>query len=151
MTVEGLRLCDFFTRKPLSSDYKLYLTGQSILNEPALHLPETVNSASIFPDVDADGDGFVDGTQIPYDDVVSNRGVVDPDNHTNFNPITPPRDIRYIHSEGTPEILAPDTSVYADGGFFGSTEFVTEEGTVVGTSSSIGGFSFKPIASLKMD
>ena len=141
---------DFFTREEISADKTLYLTGQSVLEEPALHLPETVNSPTIFPDVDADGDGFVDGTKIPYDNDVSPNGVADPDNHTNVNITIPPKYIRYIRCEGAPEIFVPDT---CEGGFFAETEFITDKGVFVGTSghTDTSGFIFKPVKELKMD
>jgi hypothetical protein len=100
--------------------------------------------------VDADGDGLVDGTNIPYDDVVSKTGVVDPTNFTNLNPIVPPSYIKYVRGEGMAELLIPDSSVYEDGGFFGKTEFVGTGVSVVGTSNESGAsdFSFKPIDEL---
>ena len=150
LSVEGLRVFDFFTRKPVSPDYTLRLTGMSILREPALHLPETVNIPSRFPDVDADGDGFVDGTKIPFDDVVDKRGVIDPDNHTNFNVIIPPKYIKFIKGEGEGccDILVPDTSVY-ENGFFSTTEFISDNGSSKGTAGKESGcFKFTKIEEL---
>ena len=150
LSVEGLRIYDIDTREPMPSDYKLYLVGQSVLREPALHLPKTVNSPAIFPDVDEDGDGFVDGTNIPYDDEVSKKGVVDPSNFKNLNPIAPPAYIKYVRGEGMAELLIPDTSIYEDGGFFGKTEFRNATECYVGTgmASASSDFTFKPIESL---
>jgi hypothetical protein len=153
VSVEGFTVYDCFTKKLMSPDYKLYLVGSSILQEPALHLPETVNSPINVPDVDEDGDGFVDGTKIPYDDVVSNTGVVDPSNHTNINPIVPPSYIKYVRAEGAPELTVPDTSVYENGGFFGATEFISEKGSYVGTDVKDGAtdFVFAPIEDLRFE
>ena len=137
LSVEGLRVYDFTTREPVGADYPVYLVGQSIIGEPHLHLPVTNNTPRRFPDVDADGDGFVDGTKIPFDDVVDSSGVVDPDNFTNANPVIPPKYIKYIkgEGEGACDLLVADTSVHENGGFYGKTEFIVDGASYIGTTA----------------
>ena len=153
LSVEDFTLYDATTMKPMPPDYKLYLVGSSVLHEPALHLPETVNSPINVPDVDEDGDGFVDGTKIPYDNEISRTGVVDPSNHTNINPIIPPSYIKYIRAEGAPALTVPDTSVYENGGFFDGTEFSSASESYVGTASRdrANDFVFAPVESLRFE
>jgi hypothetical protein len=109
-----------------------------------------------FADVDDDGDGFVDGTKIPYDDVVSTIGVIDESSYVNLNVITPPSEITILGNEGANapgrcKFLVYDTSKYigvSDGGFFGKTKFKTEECEYVGTDhvgEDTDSFKFMPL------
>ena len=91
LRAENLRFLDPATRKPHPAGTEIYLVGNSLQKEPNLHAEYTTKCPSIFPDVDEDGDGLVDGTNIPYDDVVSNRGVTDPTSMKNLNPVEPPK------------------------------------------------------------
>ena len=99
-----------------------------------MHAENTLRVNTIFPDVDEDGDGLVDGTNIPYDDVVSNRGVKDPDSLKNVNPIIPPKYIKMLGNTEGYKLAVQGTSEYEDGGFFGKTEFIADNGTDVGTA-----------------
>jgi hypothetical protein len=64
-----------------------------------------------------------------------------------------PSYIKFVPTDLTPSITAPDTSVYEKGGFFDRTEFVTDGETLVGTSdkSSTGAFVFSPVEELRFD
>ena len=91
--------------------------------------------------IDEDGDGFVDGTNIPYDDVVERGGVADEASRKNLNQVAPPSVISITKNNnaktpGKCRFSIYDTSKYcgvSGGGFFGSTRFVTDENTYLGT------------------
>ena len=141
ISIDGLEVYEIKTREPVPAGFKLLISGASIKREPALHLPETINIHPVFPDVDTDGDGLVDGTKIPYTGVVNKSGVVDPDSFKNLNPIAPPKYIRLYGNEkasvpGKVTVAVYDTAHYKDipdGGFFGKTEFATDGATYFGT------------------
>lgn len=135
LSVENLRYFDRDTREPMPEHTKIYLVGSSITKEPNLHLRTTLNIPAIFPDIDEDGDGLVDGTNIPYDEVISNRGVTDPECMENKNPITPPKYIKILgNTDVKYDFVVHDTSEYENGGFFGKTEFITDTDTYIGTT-----------------
>lgn len=137
LTVENLRYFDPVTKEPLPEGTEIRLVGNSLEREPMIHAEYTVRRNSIFPDVDEDGDGLVDGTNIPFDDYVDHRGVTDPTSFKNHNPIIPPKYIKIFgNGDVNYKFRVQDTSEYEDGGFFGKTEFVTERGTTVGTADS---------------
>jgi len=116
---------------------RIYLVGSSIDREPWIHREYTKNSPAIFPDVDADGDGLVDGTKIPYDDYIDPRGVSDSSNMKNINRIIPPAYIRILgNTELGYNYIVHDTSEYDDGGFFGTTRFETDKNCYTGTAYS---------------
>ena len=141
ISIDGLEVYNIETREPVPAGYELLISGGSIKKEPAMHLPETVNVNPIYPDVDEDGDGLVDGTNIPYTGVINKSGVTVPDSHKNLNPIAPPKYIRLYGNKNASEpgkvkVVVYDTSDYmgvADGGFFGKTEFATDGATYMGT------------------
>lgn len=137
LVAENLRYFDKKTRLPMPRGTKIRLVGNSLEKEPMLYAKTTIKCPAIFPDVDADGDGFVDGTKIPYDDVVSNRGVTDPDCMDNHNPIIPPSYVKIVGNNEGYTFVVQDTSEYEDGGFFGNTEFISESGSVKGTSAAM--------------
>ena len=147
LSVENLRYFDRETREPMPKGTNIYFVGSSIVREPNLHLKKTAKIPAIFPDVDEDGDGFVDGTKIPYDDVVSVRGVVDPDCMDNHNPIMPPKYIKILgNTDAGYNFIVHDTSEYEDGGFFGTTEFTSDLGSFTGTKNdSDNTFKFEKI------
>ena len=135
VSIENLRYYDFETRKPMGKGTRVYLVGSSIDFEPAIHREYTLNTNAVYPDVDEDGDGLVDGTDIPFDDFVSPRGVPHPTSKKNMNPVIPPEYVKVIgNKEVGYDFIIHDTSVYDDGGFFGTTEFITEDATYVGTA-----------------
>ena len=148
--VENLRFYNPVTREQYPAGTEIYLTGNSLEREPMMHAETTVRCPSIFPDVDEDGDGLVDGTNIPFDDYVDHRGVTDPTSFKNHNPIIPPKYIKIFgNGEVNYKFRVQDTSEYEGGGFFGKTEFVTERATTVGTSDkSDTNFNFAKIEAL---
>ncbi len=131
--IEYYNIKDF---KKLPENYEIYISGASIKNEPALHLENTLNCHPYFADVDEDGDGLVDGTNIPYDDVVERGGIRDDSTFKNLSPIAPPELIRLVNSKNACRVLVYDTANYKDvpnGGFFGKTSFVSDNNTYKGT------------------
>ena len=145
--VENLRYFDAKTGLALPEGTEIRLFGNSLDREPMMHAPKTLKTPARFPDVDEDGDGLVDGTNIPYDDEIDRRGIVDPDCFDNHNPIMPPEYIKVLGNEGAGyKFVIHDTSEYEGGGFFGKTEFVSDGGTVVGTANKENDtFKFKKI------
>ncbi len=133
---ENLRLLSPVTREQYPAGTEIHLVGNSLAKEPMMHAEKTSKCPAIFPDVDEDGDGLVDGTDIPYDDEVSARGVTDPTNFKNHNPVLPPKYIKILSNKDYGyKYVVLDTSEYEDGGFFGKTEFVSDGGAVVGTAN----------------
>ncbi len=139
LTLENIEYYNIADFKPLAAGYEILISGQSIKNEPAMHLENTTRSHPYYADVDDDGDGFVDGTNIPYDDVVNKSGIIDENSFKNLSPIAPPRHIKIVKSNG---VLGPykfliyNTANYmdiADGGFFGNTKFISDNNTYLGT------------------
>lgn len=130
------------THEPLPDGYKIKLLGKSVVKEPALHLPETANSEAIYPYVDYDGDGLVDGTDVKYDaEWTKNnntyRSGITTGSHKNLNVINPPKKIKLTNVRPGLVISVPDTSSFAgcDGGFFGKTKFYyTESDYYLGTN-----------------
>ena len=148
MIVDNITFYDVKTGEPLPAgrevDLVLHTRGtlnRSIYREPTPHLPTVMKIHPNFPDVDEDGDGFVDGTKIPYDSVVSNIGIVDDSQNQNLNIVTPPPSIQIIGNydakkPGKCKFVVYDTSKYhgvTDGGFFGKTRFITDANEYVGT------------------
>jgi hypothetical protein len=134
--IDGIEYFDINTLKPLPKGYEIFISGGGIKAEPALHLPETVNTHPIYADLDEDGDGFVDGTKIPYDNVVEPRGITDTSSFKNLNPIAPPSVIEIRNTKLPYSYVIYDTANYKnvpDGGFFGKTRFVSDNNTYLGT------------------
>ena len=140
LDITNLDFYNINTREPLPAGYEIKLCRTSVTAEPALHLSETKNTAPFYPDVDNDKDGFVDETEIPYDDVVARDGIKVGTSRVNLNPIKPPEFIKIIQNDGVNRkggyvYVVPDTSVYGasdggyydnvetNGGFFGDTKF----------------------------
>ncbi len=140
ISIDNIEFYDTETKEPLAADYEIFLCGDGTANEPCAHCEKTLFTPPYYADVDDDGDGFVDGTDIPYDNVVSRSGVPDENSRKNLNVITPPSLVKITsHSgaEGKCKIAVYDTSYIegvSDGGFFGKTSFVTDGNTYVGTS-----------------
>lgn len=65
-----------------------------------IHCDVTQKSHPYYPDVDADKDGYVDGTNIAYDNVVSKSGVADTSSYKNLNKVTPPSNITIKTTNG---------------------------------------------------
>ncbi|MBO7304201.1 MAG: hypothetical protein J6V09_03180 [Clostridia bacterium] len=138
--VDSLTVYDFKTGEPLPRGHVIYLTGESMLLEPALHLPETKNSHPIFAKIDADGDGFVDGTDILYDGIPDSTGIIYEGSNENLNPVKPPEYVKICGNGAGFAFAVPKTAgcgvsdggYYnaADnfGGFFGGTKFYYGDG-----------------------
>ena len=137
VSINNLKMYDIETGEPIPEGYEINLVRGNMLTEPALHLKTTLKSHPIFPDVDKDGDGFVDGTKIPYDDVVSRDGIVDESSYDNLNPVVPPKYLKVTGNECKYVYRVNDMSSFegiTDGGFFANTEFISENETYVGTN-----------------
>lgn len=137
LSLNNIEIYDIETRKLIPDGSEINLVGGNMRSEPALHLEETLRTHPIYPDVDNDGDGLVDGTNIPYDDVVDKGGVVDESSHKNLNPIRPPKYMKVFNNKHNYVYIVNDMSAFegvVDGGFFGKTEFITDGATYVGTN-----------------
>ena len=137
ITIDGLEIFDIETFKPVADNLDINLLTRDQNPDPGLHLPNTYMTHPFFPDVDEDGDGFVDGTKIPFDDVVSRGGILDESTFKNLNPIVPPEYVKVINNKRGYKFVVYDTSSYegmVDGGFFGKTRFISDNETLVGTS-----------------
>jgi hypothetical protein len=136
--IDNLKYYNIKSKEPLPAGYEIQLCGSSVKGEPALHLPTTLYKHPIFADVDEDGDGFVDGTKIPFDDVISRGGITDESSNVNLNPIIPPEYIRITNNIGVLGgyvFAIPNTASLGvpDGGFLGKTKFSSENEEYVGT------------------
>ena len=137
LSLSNVEMYDIETGELIPPGYEVYLVAGNMKEEPALHLENTLNKHPVFADVDADGDGFVDGTNIPYDDVVDRRGICDESSNKNLNPIIPPKYMEVKNNKCGYVYIVNDMSAFegiTDGGFFGKTEFITDNETYVGTS-----------------
>ena len=135
LEVDGIEVYNIETGELLPEGSDIYVTTKSVVTEPALHLKNTVNTPPVWPDVDEDGDGLVDGTNIPFDDVVDKKGIVDTESRTNVNPITAPEYVKIINNKcGYNYVVADMSDVEgAEGGFFAKTKFITDDAEYVGT------------------
>ncbi len=140
ISIEGLSLFDIDTCLPLPDDYTLDMLQGSPIYEPAMHLASTANVKPWFPYVDKDGDGLVDGTDIPYDkDKLRENwgGIQRTDISTNLNEVAPPEYIKLTSCKGytlnVPKTFSkergiPDINGNENEGFFGSTRFIYGDG-----------------------
>ena len=139
VSINNLKMYDIETGEPIPAGCEVNLVRGNMLTEPALHLENTLNTPAIFPNVDKDGDGLVDGTSIPYEDVVNWKGVKDESCFKNLNPIVPPKYLKVTGNTCKYVYIVNDMSSFegiTDGGFFGKTEFITDDATYVGTNHS---------------
>ncbi len=144
LTVKNLKYFDIFTREPFKAGSEINLVGNSLGKEPMMNAEYTANSNSIYPMVDADGDGLIDGTDIPFDAAIDpKRGATHPTSKKNLNPITPPSHITVLGNTEGYKYVVNDTSKYEGGGFFGGTKFISDSETVVGTGKNSDTFIFK--------
>jgi hypothetical protein len=130
LELDGFEAFNQETREPLPAGTKIKLCGPSVIEEPSMHLSETKNEEEVFSYVDLDGDGFVDGTNVPYDkDNIQSDGIRI-GSHRNLNVITPPEKISVKNLKGGVKISVPDTSVFteSEGGFFANTKFFYQDG-----------------------
>ena len=139
LSLNNVEVYDIETGELLPEGFEVRLVGGNMIDEPALHCEYTLKTHPAYADVDADGDGFVDGTNIPYDDVVERKGIVDESSYKNVNPIIPPKYMKVTGNACKYTYLVNDMSSFEgiiDGGFFGNTEFITDNETYVGTNHS---------------
>jgi hypothetical protein len=137
LDLEDIEFFNIETRKSLGIDKTVGIFSTNIAAEPRMHLENTLNKTAIFGYVDEDGDGLVDGTDIPYEHdrrLEFHRGV-ESESHVNVNPVTPPKFVRISVSNKT-KYTVPDTANYMNvegGGFFGKTEFISKNNKYIGT------------------
>ena len=137
LSLNNVEVYDIETGEPFPEGAEVRLVGGNMCSEPALHCENTLNTHSIYADVDEDCDGFVDGTNIPYDDVVDINGVLDESSYENLNPILPPKYLKVTGNECKYVYCVNDMSSFegiTDGGFFGNTEFISDSETYLGTN-----------------
>ena len=110
ISIENLEYFDFETREPLVNyEVKLLEETRSILQEPAIRLPKTVNKHPWYPD---------------YNSVYRN-GIEDTESYVNLNPIVPFENIK-ITGNANFKVLVPDTYNYKEmgkDGFLETTKF----------------------------
>ena len=151
LEINDLDYYDIKTRQPLPADFEIKLCNTSVTDEPALHLNKTTNTYAIYSYEDNDKDGYVDGTTVVYDKNNIKKGGVYGDVKDNLNPVKPPEFIKITNNDGVNGAggyiyVIPKTSgknvsdggyyneTESNGGFFGDTEFITEENTYLGTN-----------------
>ncbi len=134
--VDNLELYNRVTGEPYDPGFKVQLTtATSSLFDPDMHLSETRDFAPFYADLDEDGDGLVDGTDIAYDSVISASGIRVNSSRLNLNPISPPKYIYIINNDGVNgeggyEFIFPDPSYTS---FFANTDTsIREDGFIIG-------------------
>ncbi|MBE6550289.1 MAG: hypothetical protein E7670_07675 [Ruminococcaceae bacterium] len=149
--INNLDYYDLATREPLSAGFTVNLCRTSVSDERALHLPETLKKAPVYPYVDKlvengrervdsnkdgvidekDGDGYVDYTNTPYDKslVGSHESGITTTGNKNLNPIKPPETIKITGNDGVDGaggyiFIVPNTAGYevSDGGYYDDVE-----------------------------
>ncbi len=142
ISINNFRLFDIDTKEPLPDDYaiNLFPEEQTIFKEPAMHLESTYATYPFMPYVDKDGDGIVDGTNVPYckEKLRENYcGIELTDSNENLNIVTPPEYIKLTDAKSyvinvpktySAERGIPDINGNENEGFFGSTKFIWGEG-----------------------
>ncbi len=142
VSIDNIEFYDVEAMKPLPSDYEVFFNKPDTSREPHAHLSKTLFSPPYYADVDEDGDGLVDGTDIPYDNVVEKGGVCDAASRRNLNVVTPPTVVRITSHkgasvEGKCKITVYDTNHIEgvlNGGFYGKTKFITDNSTYLGSN-----------------
>ena len=138
---DGVEAYYIDSRKPLREGTKIKLCGPDVFHEPAMHLPETKKIEAIYPYIDLDGDGLIDGTDVPYDaEYVKNsnnyQNGLRCGSYKNLNVTNPPSIFKVKNLMSGIKFGVPKTSVFEDceGGFFGKTKFYTsDDDYIVGT------------------
>ena len=140
LCIDGLEAFYIEDMKPMPAGKVIKLMGSSIIREPALHLPKTKKVEATYPYVDFDGDGIIDGTNVPYDaEFVKNSNAyqagIKCGSYANVNRITPPAKVEAFNVKGGVKIGLAKTHLYEDceGGFLANTEFSYEKEKFVGT------------------
>ncbi len=67
------------------------ITVVTAFQDNGMHLDNTSNTSPYYADVDTNGDGKVDGTNIAFDGTTSTSGVQDTSTKTNLNKVVPPK------------------------------------------------------------
>ncbi len=138
--VENFKLFDMNTGEKFGKGTEINLVGNSLDKEPMMNAEYTQNCNSIYPLVDEDGDGLVDGTDQPFVAGDATRGFTHPTSKKNLNPVIPPEYIKILGNTEGYNIVVKDTG---DEGFFSKTEFVSDNETVVGTKCDSDTFKFR--------
>ncbi len=140
VSIEGLKIFDIDTCLPVSDDYQIDIAQDSMMNDPAIHLDQTLISPPFMPYVDYDGDGIVDGTDVPYDkNQLKNNlaGIQLTESRKNVNKVVPPQYIKITNAKNyilnvpktySAERKIPDINEKENEGFFGSTRFIYGDG-----------------------
>ena len=139
ITLDSIELYDIETHKPIPDGTEVRFVTGNLTAEPNMHLDTTVNVHPIFPDVDEDGDGLIDGTNIPRVGAVRRGGVLDESSNINLNPIVPPKYFKVVNNKKNYVYLVEDTSTLdgvVGGGFFEKTEFISGSAKLVGAAHS---------------
>ena len=133
VTFDGVELYDMETFQPVTESVNFnFMTKVAV--EPGLHRKNTYKVHPTFPTVDADGDGLIDGTNIPYTGELWG-GVTDESSYENLNRVVPPKYIKVLNNKYKYKYCILDASSYKDmddGGFFGETEFITDDESFLG-------------------
>ena len=139
ISFDSVEVYDIETFKPVPEGTEIHFVTGNMLSEPGLHRENIFNIHPIYPYVDDDGDGLVDGTEIAFNGEARWGGVEDESSNKNLNPIVPPEYIKITNNKNNYVYLVNDMSSFegiTDGGFFGKTEFITEDESFVGTANS---------------
>lgn len=110
-----------FAVKELSKSGNTY----SFISEPDLHLDTTKKTNTVFEDVDADKDGYVDGTNIKYDGTANNKGVTDTSSYVNRNKIVPPEYFIIINNRQGYDFTSRFDYYKQNTTFFNNTKIIT--------------------------
>lgn len=138
ISLDSLEVYDIETGMPVPEGTEIHFISGNMKSEPALHREKTLRMRPFFPGVDDDGDGLIDGTNIPFENIIRG-GVADESSDKNLNPTVPPKYIKILNNKGKYVFLVNDMSSFdgvTDGGFFGKTKFISDNETCVGTNYS---------------
>ena len=125
LEINNLSYYDLKTKKALPEGFEVRLCDTtSIMNDKALHLPETLAKPPQYPHVDKDGDGYVDNTTVKYNKNQTKTYGIRGDGNKNLNPIKPPETIKITNNTGGYVYRVVNTSGYnvGDGGYYDSVE-----------------------------
>ena len=90
-----------------------------------MHLDEVASTTPIYADVDKDGDGKVDGTNIPFDGTSNPGGVYASGSNKNLNPIVPPEYFKIKNFGGYTIVFGNESTTFLDG------TYIEVDGTVI--------------------
>ena len=98
--VDGIEYRTLYTDEHIDAKTAgaINFSTSSFVTEPYMHLDYTKNKSPLYPDVDSDGDGLVDNTDIKFDSVESTGGIEYTKSKKNLNKITPPEKILIVNN-----------------------------------------------------